>query len=75
LELGALECKSAAMAQKEWLAGLMAYNVICAVMVAAAAPAQVPVTLLSFSRARQLLFQWLLRWSWQASARLLELSN
>ncbi len=69
LELGALECKSAAMAQKEWLAGLMAYNVIRAVMVAAAAPAQVPVTLLSFSRARQLLFQWLLRWSWQANAR------
>jgi putative transposase len=69
LELGALECKSAEMAQKEWLAGLMAYNVIRAVMVAAAALAQVPVTLLSFSRTRQLLLRWLMRWGWQASAK------
>jgi putative transposase len=68
LELGALECKSAEMAQKEWLAGLLAYNLIRAVMVAAAAQAQVPVTLLSFSRTRQLFLRWLIRWGWQTHA-------
>ena len=68
MELGALECKSAQIAQKEWLAGLIAYNLIRSVMGAAAARAEVPVTILSFSRARQLFQDWLIRWAWGAQA-------
>ena len=61
MELGFLECHSAEMVRKEWLAGLIAYNLIRWTMAAAAALAQVPVPLLSFSRARQLLLGWLAR--------------
>jgi len=61
MELGFLECQSAEMARKEWLAGLIAYNLIRWTMAAAAALAQVPVRLLSFSRARELLLGWCLR--------------
>jgi hypothetical protein len=61
MELGFLECHSAEMARKEWLAGLIAYNLIRWAMAAAAALAQVPVTLLSFSRARDLLLGWFIR--------------
>ena len=61
MELGFLECYSAQMARKEWLAGLIAYNLIRWTMAAAAALAQVPVRLLSFSRARELLLGWCLR--------------
>ncbi len=61
MELGLLECYSAEMARKEWLAGLIAYNLIRWTMAAAAALAKVPVPLLSFSRARQLLLGWLAR--------------
>lgn len=61
MDLGALDCKSAAMAQKEWLAGLVAYNLIRSVMVAAAARARLPITALSFSRTRQLFQDWLVR--------------
>ena len=49
------------MARKEWLAGLIAYNLIRWMMAAAAALAQVPVRLLSFSQARQLLLGWCIR--------------
>jgi hypothetical protein len=49
------------MARKEWLAGLIAYNLIRWTMAAAAALAQVPVRLLSFSRARELLLGWWIR--------------
>jgi hypothetical protein len=59
MELGFLECRSAAMAHKEWLAGLIAYNLIRWTMGAAAALAQVPAAKLSFSRARELLLGWL----------------
>ena len=55
MDLGFLECHSAQMVHKEWLAGLIAYNVIRWTMAAAAALAQVPVQWLSFSRARELL--------------------
>jgi hypothetical protein len=48
-----LQCKSAAMNQKEWLAGLLAYNLIRSVMVAAAAHHQISVYALSFSSARR----------------------
>jgi hypothetical protein len=61
MELGFLGCQSAEMARKEWLAGLIAYNLIRWTMAAAAALAQVPVRLLSFSRARELLVGWCLR--------------
>jgi hypothetical protein len=65
MELGFLECRSADMARKEWLAGLIAYNLIRWVMAAAAASARVPVQNLSFSRARELLLGWLVRSSGQ----------
>jgi hypothetical protein len=58
MELGFLECRSADMACKEWLAGLIAYNLIRWTMAAAAALAGVPLSLLSFSRARELLLGW-----------------
>ena len=61
MDLGFLECHSAQMARKEWLAGLIAYNLIRWTMAAAAALAQVPVQLLSFSRARELLLGWCIR--------------
>ena len=60
-ELGFLGCPSAELARKEWLAGLIAYNLIRWTLAAAAALAQVPVRLLSFSRARELLLGWGLR--------------
>jgi len=58
-----VECRSADMARKEWLAGLIAYNLIRWTMCGAAALAKVPVPSLSFSRARQLLLGWCLRHS------------
>jgi putative transposase len=68
MDLGFLECHSADMVHKEWLAGLIAYNLIRWTMAAAAASAQVPVPLLSFSRARELLLGWCLRASGRAGA-------
>lgn len=61
MDLGFLECHSANLVRKEWLAGLIAYNLIRWTMGAAAALAKVPANLLSFSRARQLLLGWLTR--------------
>lgn len=61
MDLGFLECHSAEMARKEWLAGLIAYNLIRWTMGAAAALAAVPVQCLSFSRARELLVGWCVR--------------
>jgi hypothetical protein len=63
LDLNFLECQSADMARKEWLAGLIAYNLIRSVMAAAAAHAKISVHILSFSRSRQLFLIWLLRWA------------
>jgi putative transposase len=63
MDLGFLECHSADMLRKEWLVGLIAYNLIRWTMAAAAALAQIPVHLLSFSRARELL----LGWCWRSS--------
>ena len=57
-----LECKSADMARKEWLAGLIAYNLIRSIMVAAAARSLISVKLLSFSRTAELFHDWLIRW-------------
>jgi hypothetical protein len=63
MDLAALESHSADMARKDWLAGLIAYNLIRAVMVAAAARAPIPVQGISFSRTRELLLLWLVRWA------------
>lgn len=63
MDLGFLECHSAEMVRKEWLAGLIAYNLIRWTMASAAALAQVPVQWLSFSRSRELLLGWLVRTS------------
>jgi putative transposase len=59
LNLNSLECKSADMARKLWLAGLMAYNLVRAVMCAAAASANKSVLSLSFSRSLKALRKWL----------------
>ena len=59
MDLGFLEPHSAEIARKEWFAGMIAYNLIRWTMAAAAALAQVPVLLLSFCRARDLLLSWL----------------
>lgn len=59
MDLGFLEPHSAEIARKEWLAGMIAYNLIRWTMAAAAALAQVPVLRLSFCRARDLLLSWL----------------
>jgi hypothetical protein len=63
MDLGFLECQSADMARKEWLAGLIAYNLLRWTMASAAALAKVPLPTLSFSRARELLLGWCIRWS------------
>lgn len=59
MELGFLECHSAQIARKEWVAGLIAYNLIRWTMASAAALAQLAPPRLSFSRARELLLGWL----------------
>jgi len=58
-----LECKSAEMAKKEWLAGLLAYNLVRASMLCAALRARVPPLSLSFSSSCRHLLNWLARWS------------
>ncbi|MBM3888917.1 MAG: IS4 family transposase [Verrucomicrobia bacterium] len=55
MELGQLEVKSAAMARKEFYAGLMAYNLVRGLMGVAAHTTGVPVQRLSFATARTLL--------------------
>ena len=62
MDLDFLECRSADMVRKEWLAGLIAYNLIRWTMAAAAALAHVSIYDLSFSRARELLLGWCGRW-------------
>jgi len=54
-----LECKSAEMAQKEWIAGLMAYNLTRAAMLCAALHGGISPLVLSFSAARRHLEHWL----------------
>jgi hypothetical protein len=59
MSLGALNCKSADMARKIWLAGLLAYNLVRGPMCMAAACSHQPVLSLSFSRSRKALVKWL----------------
>jgi hypothetical protein len=63
MHLEQLECKSAEMAKKEWLAGLLAYNLVRASMLCAALRARVPALSLSFSSSCRHLLNWLARWS------------
>jgi hypothetical protein len=60
MDLNQLECKSAEMAEKEWMAGLMAYNLVRAIMMTAALSKGLQPTMLSFSATRRLLVRWLL---------------
>lgn len=59
MDLEQLECKSAEMAQKEWIAGLMGYNLIRAAQMCAAITADIPVIKLSFSCAQRRVSKWL----------------
>jgi hypothetical protein len=61
MRLVQVECKSAEMAQKEWLAGLMAYNLIRAAMLCAALQKNISPLELSFSYSRRHLQNWLNR--------------
>jgi hypothetical protein len=60
MDLNQLDCKTKDMAEKEWLAGLMAYNLVRVVMAAAATAKGLSPSKLSFSAARRLLVRWLL---------------
>lgn len=61
MALSALHSKSADMAQKEWLAGLMTYNLIRAAMMASAIQANLSVLELSFSAAKSHVTRWLIK--------------
>ncbi len=54
-----LEVHSAEMARKEWLAALLAYNLIRAAMLCAALQEGIPPLALSFSASRRRLENWL----------------
>jgi hypothetical protein len=70
MQLATLNCKSAEMAQKEWMAGMLAYNLIRSIMVSSAASCQISVQTLSFSRTRQFLCKWIQRHGWQQATPL-----
>jgi len=59
MDAAQLEAKSAEMARKEWLASLLAYNLIRAAMLCAALQKGVPALTLSFSASRRRLELWL----------------
>ncbi|NWJ98950.1 MAG: IS4 family transposase [Chloroflexi bacterium] len=61
MDLNHLESKSTDMAEKEWLAGVMAYNLVRVTMSAAAAKRGISPSQLSFSTSRGLLLGWLLK--------------
>jgi hypothetical protein len=52
------------MAERQWLAGLLAYNLIRSVMVAPAARFHLSIQVLSFARTRDFVLQWI----WRSSA-------
>jgi hypothetical protein len=60
MNLTQIECNSPDMAEKEWMAGLMAYNLIRALMLAAALRKGIQPAQLSFSATRRLLVRWLM---------------
>jgi len=59
MELAQLEARSSQMARKEWLAGLLAYNLIRAAMLSAALQKGIEPLTLSFSACRRRLERWL----------------
>lgn len=59
MRLAQLDAKSADMAQKEWYAGLMAYNLIRAAMLCAGLQQGISPLTLSFSASRRYLQDWL----------------
>jgi IS4 transposase len=59
MDLVQLEAKSPEMARKEWLAGLLAYNLIRAAQLCAALQAGISPLTLSFSSVRRCLEDWL----------------
>lgn len=59
MDAGQLEVHSAAMARKEWMACLLAYNLIRAAMLCAAFSQDIPPLTLSFSACRRRLEFWL----------------
>ncbi|MDO8675021.1 MAG: IS4 family transposase [Candidatus Omnitrophota bacterium] len=63
MNLGFLRCKSAAMAQKEWYAGLIAYNLIRAMMLLAATKALLDPLSLSFSSSAREVLEVLMEWA------------
>jgi hypothetical protein len=63
MDLGQMEAKSPDMARKEWLAGLLAYNLIRAAQLCAALQKGVSPLTLSFSSVRRRLEDWLRQWS------------
>jgi len=62
MDLGYLNCKSAPMAQKEWYAGLIAYNLIRSMMFLAAAQHTLDPLCLSFSSSARHICQTVLSW-------------
>jgi hypothetical protein len=59
LQLQSFECKSADMARKLWLGGLIAYNLVRAVMCAAASTSRQSILSISFARSLKALRKWL----------------
>jgi len=59
MDLAQLEAKSPDMVRKEWLAGLLAYNLVRGAQLCAALQAQIPPLEISFSHARRYLEHWL----------------
>jgi IS4 transposase len=63
MDLSQLECKSAQMAKKEWYAGLIAYNLIRAMMLLAATKKGLDPLTLSFSGCQRIVCSTLLKWA------------
>ena len=59
MNLHQLDCKTPEMAQKEWMAGLMAYNLVRTLMLSAALRNQLQPRQLSFCATRRALVRWL----------------
>lgn len=62
MDMDQLEVQSADMAQKEWWAGLLAYNLVRTAMLIAALQSGRCVKSFSFASSRDLLFEWLKEW-------------
>jgi hypothetical protein len=70
MDLVQLEAKSAEMARKEWLAGLLAYNLIRAAQLCAAVQKGISPLSLSFSSVRRRLEEWLRQFGRQSKSQI-----